>query len=638
MRIVYLHQYFNTVGMIGGTRSFELARRLVARGHDVHMVTSRRDAPQASPVWLETEEHGIHVHWLPVPYENAMRYRARLDAFRRFAWAAAGRARHLGGDVVFATSTPLTIALPGVYATRRNRVPMVLEVRDVWPEVPIAIGALRDPVSRSAARWLERFAYRHASRIVALSPDMRNSIARRGYPPERITVIPNASDVELFDVGPDPGRALRERYPWLGDRPLVLYAGTLGMVNGLSYLARVAAETSRIDPEVRFVVIGQGREEELVRRTAAELGVLDRSFFMLGSMPKSEIPAWLSAADLATSTVIDLPALHANSANKVFDAFAAATPIAINHEGWLADLIRETRCGLVLPARNHREAAQRVVSAVSDRAWLDTAGDAARSLASDRFNRDRLAGDLERVLLDASADPARTSRLVPVKGAARSRETVGGTHWVSLALKRGIDLVLGALALVLTVPILALSALLIVREDGRPVLYRQRRAGRHNKPFDVLKLRTMRLNTLSVLDVCHVDEEHPLVTQVGRTLRRFKIDELLQFVHVLRGQMSVVGPRPVAVEVVDGFGDFERRRLEMRPGITGWAQINGGVQLTWDERNALDVWYVDHWSLWLDMKILARTLSVVVLGERTNRRALETALAYVGRTPLRTGH
>src|SRR5437867_11411394 len=154
--------------MVGGTRSYEMARRLVAWGHEVHMITSRRDPPTGAPRdWYRTVEDGIHVHWLPVPYANSMSYRERLNAFFRFAWSAGGRAASLRGDVIFATSTPLTIALPAVWAAWSNRISMVLEIRDLWPDVPIAMGALRSRRAVAAAHWLARVGSRNTVHIVA---------------------------------------------------------------------------------------------------------------------------------------------------------------------------------------------------------------------------------------------------------------------------------------------------------------------------------------------------------------------------------------------------------------------------------------------------------------------------------------
>jgi glycosyltransferase involved in cell wall biosynthesis len=222
MRIVYLHQYFVTPQMAGGSRSYEMARRLVVAGHEVHMVTSDRDAADAKVPWRHSVEAGIHVHWTPIAYDNRMSYGARMRAFLRFAWRAARKAVALRGDVVFATSTPLTIAIPAVYAARRLRVPMVFEVRDLWPEVPIAIGAIRSPAAIWAARWLERLAYRNASRVVALAPGMRDSVVATGYPRERVAVIPNGCDFDLF-ADPDAGVRLREHFSWLGSRPLLVF-------------------------------------------------------------------------------------------------------------------------------------------------------------------------------------------------------------------------------------------------------------------------------------------------------------------------------------------------------------------------------------------------------------------------------
>ncbi len=142
MRIIYLHQYFNTPEMAGGTRSYEMARRLVAAGHRVDLVTTWRDRTEKKS-WFVTEEAGIVVHWLPLPYSNQMNYRQRMKSFIRFAWASSRRAAGFKGDVVFATSTPLTIAFPGLYAAVRRRIPLVFEVRDLWPEVPIAMGVFR---------------------------------------------------------------------------------------------------------------------------------------------------------------------------------------------------------------------------------------------------------------------------------------------------------------------------------------------------------------------------------------------------------------------------------------------------------------------------------------------------------------
>jgi glycosyltransferase involved in cell wall biosynthesis len=405
MRILYLHQYFCPPSAPGPSRSYEFARRLIANGHQVRMITSSaalEEQYQHTRQAKEVEIAGIPTVVIHVPYANAFGYNARIRAFLRFAVLASFEAMRWPADVVFATSTPLTIALPGVCAARRQRIPMVFEVRDLWPEIPIAIGALKGQFPIAAARWLERFAYKHSVQIVALSPGMRDGIVRTGYPENRVHIIPNAADLDLFDVPPERGQRFRRQFGWLQDRPLVAYTGAIGRANGVDYLARLAAVVQKIAPEVRFLVIGEGGEKRKVQETAKNLGVLGQNFFMMEGMPKVEMPAVLSAADLASSVFIELPELWANSANKFFDALASGTPVAINYRGWQAELLKETEAGIVLDARDIEGAAKSLVQVLEDQSWLDRAGLAARRLAEERFSRDMLAKQLEAVLTKAA--------------------------------------------------------------------------------------------------------------------------------------------------------------------------------------------------------------------------------------------
>jgi lipopolysaccharide/colanic/teichoic acid biosynthesis glycosyltransferase len=171
-----------------------------------------------------------------------------------------------------------------------------------------------------------------------------------------------------------------------------------------------------------------------------------------------------------------------------------------------------------------------------------------------------------------------------------------------------------SLALALAAPLLALAAILIKLESRGPVFYRQRRVGRGGEPFELWKLRTMVPGAETMGAGIYVVEGDPRITRTGRLLRRFSLDELPNLANVLRGQMAIVGPRPTVQEQVDRYTERQRRRLEVRPGITGWAQINGRASLPWPERIELDVWYVEHRSLRLDLRILARTVRMLVTG------------------------
>ncbi len=181
-------------------------------------------------------------------------------------------------------------------------------------------------------------------------------------------------------------------------------------------------------------------------------------------------------------------------------------------------------------------------------------------------------------------------------------------------MNRALDVFVAALALVVLSPLLAVCALAIKLDSRGPVLYRQRRVGRGGEPFDLLKLRTMVVGAEHSGAGLYIEDRDPRITRVGRLLRRFSLDELPNLLNVLRGELAIVGPRPTVQVQVDRYTDHQRRRLEVRPGITGWAQVNGRASLSWPERIELDVWYVDNRSLRLDLRILARTVRMLATG------------------------
>lgn len=384
--------------MAGGTRSYEMARRMVQAGHEVHVVCSDTD-PSATKLKVQVID-GITVHWLPVPYDNKFGLTRRLIAFIKFGFQASSYASRIGADIVFASSTPLTIAVPGVRASRKQKIPMVFEVRDLWPEVPIALGALRFPLAKTSARTLEKWAYRNSKRVVALSPGMAEGVRYSGYPAEHIRCIPNSSDTAHFDVPASLGLAFRAKRSWLGDRPLIVYAGTFGKINGVGYLVELAAAMADIDPSVCFLAVGQGAEFDKVGALAHVHGVIGRNFFIEGAIPKSEVPALLSASTVCISLVVPVKELWNNSANKFFDAMAAGRPMAVNHGGWLAEILTENNAGLELDSSNFKTAAAELHAFMTP-GRLQAARQAALALAYERFSRDRLAQELIEVLEEA---------------------------------------------------------------------------------------------------------------------------------------------------------------------------------------------------------------------------------------------
>jgi lipopolysaccharide/colanic/teichoic acid biosynthesis glycosyltransferase len=187
------------------------------------------------------------------------------------------------------------------------------------------------------------------------------------------------------------------------------------------------------------------------------------------------------------------------------------------------------------------------------------------------------------------------------------------------------DRLMAAIALIILSPLLLVTAIGVYFFLGKPIFFSQIRAGKHSTIFKIYKFRTMtdakdeKGNLLS-------DEER--LTTFGKFLRRVKIDELPQLWNVVKGDLSFVGPRPTLLEQVEKYNDFQKQRLNVTPGLSGWAQVNGNIQLTWNERIYLDVWYIDHWSLWLDFLILVKTIGVIIGGEYPTHKALEEAKNY----------
>lgn len=398
MKIIYLHQYFNTPEMSGGTRSYEMARRLVAAGHEVHMITSWvKDTDKKD--WFNENIDGINVHWYPNPYNNKMSFKSRIQAFFRFAYAAMNKVSKIPADIVFATSTPLTIAIPAILGARKRKIPMVFEVRDLWPEVPIAMGILNKPYQIFLAKRLERWAYRNSSHIVALSPGMKSGILNTGYVENKISVIPNSSDNSLFEVNREDFEKFRLENTWLPHGKIIIYTGTFGLVNNVGVTINLAKELKKRNSDIKILLIGDGLEYEKVYQRAADEGVLNQYLYIRKQVPKNEIPFFLKYAVMASSFAIDLPAIQANSANKFFDALAAAKPILINYGGWQKDILEQNKCGIVAWKKTVEETVNELEAFINNEELYTRACVNAKKLALNDFSRDRLALKLEHILV-----------------------------------------------------------------------------------------------------------------------------------------------------------------------------------------------------------------------------------------------
>ncbi len=394
MHVLYFHQYFNTPRGAGGIRSYEFARRLLARGHRVTMVCVIDDrdpldlpGPPGAPVRRGLID-GIEVIQLGLAYSNHQSLPQRARIFLRYAARGIGLAMRMDYDLVFATSTPLTAGLPGIFARGLRRKPFVFEVRDLWPELPKAMGVVTNPVVLAALSGLEWLSYRAASACVGLSPGIGEGIARRSRKRLPIAVIPNAADLDLFQ----PGRRGDLRLPGVGPNDFVaVFTGAHGLANGLEAVLDAAAELQRRGRRgIVLALIGEGKLKPKLMERAHREGLDQCRFF--APMPKQQLNEIISCADAGLMILANVPAFYyGTSPNKFFDYLSAGLPVINNYPGWLADLIQTHRCGLAIPPGNPAAFADALCQLADDPALRHTFGQNARQLAETKFSRARMA-------------------------------------------------------------------------------------------------------------------------------------------------------------------------------------------------------------------------------------------------------
>ena len=402
MKVIYLHQYFCTPSMSSGTRSYEMARRLVKKGHKVYMISSKHSHSGIKERNFSIEE-GIHVWWLPVKYSNNMNFIQRIYSFIVYCIYAYIIGRKLNYGLVLASSTPLTVAIPGIFLSKIRKVPFILEVRDLWPAIPIKLRIIRNVLLIKLSQYLERISYRLSDKIIALSYGMRDGIINTGINQSKITVIPNGSDIELFNINSKSDIGFIDRTDWLNtDRDIIIYTGAIGKINGLSYMAFMAEEMIKLNPNVLFCIIGDGVEKDKVNLLAKKLGIMNNNFYMVPKMSKKKLPQILSISTVLTSFVINEKILWNNSANKFFDGLAAGKPLMINYGGWQADLLNEYDAGIVVSPDDPIIGAKKLNNLLSDKQRLQNMGQAGLELAKTVFNRNELYKSFENVLLEVS--------------------------------------------------------------------------------------------------------------------------------------------------------------------------------------------------------------------------------------------
>lgn len=398
MRILYFYQYFTTPNGAWSTRVYEFASRWVRAGDSVTVVTSVYDKSDIRPTGFISKRdiEGIDVRVINIRLSNKHGISQRLLTFAAYAIAACGYALLRPADVVISSSGPITAALPGLVARYVRRRPFVFEVRDLWPEGSIQLGILRSRRFIALARWFEKACYRAARKVVCLSPGMAEWI-RQSYGVTHLEVVPNASNNHLSEAARN-GPVLPE---WALSHRLVLYAGTLGLIDDCAQILEMALVLRQGGVEdIQVALIGDGRERRILEERANRLKLQQVHF--LGQMPKKDVMTWLRAACCALFVCKDVPFLATASPNKLFDAFAAGVPVVQTTQGWIKELLDREECGITVPPGDPAALAEAVLKVVRDPALRQKLARNSTRVARDLFDCDLLAGKMRRVLASAA--------------------------------------------------------------------------------------------------------------------------------------------------------------------------------------------------------------------------------------------
>lgn len=400
MHIAVFYQHYHTPDCPTAARPYAFVQALASR-HRVTLIATDAWRQQRITHDFDWVPPGVEAHWLDVPYTNAMDTGARLRSYLHYAVRALLQSRRLDRpDVVFGSSTPLTVGLVAAAAARRWSVPWVFEVRDLWPDFPIEMGAVP---SRPLQRMLyatERWLYRNTTRVVTTSPDQTAHVRAHVAHPEKVSTVEYGTELDLVTaLQSEDIDAMRNRVAPNGRR-IVLYAGSFGRANAIPTLVEMAARLSSRD-DVCLVFAGDGFHAPLLRRTAEHLP----NVRLLPPQPRHRALALFALADLALVPFIDLPVLATNSPTKLYDSLAAGTPVVVTNPGWTKRLVETHECGWFVPAACPARLAARIAALMDAPDRLQQAGTRAAALARRRFDRAAHVARLRSIVESAASRP-----------------------------------------------------------------------------------------------------------------------------------------------------------------------------------------------------------------------------------------
>jgi len=383
MKILYLHQYFKTPSHPGGIRSYWISQELITRGHEVIMIAGSQNITKRKE---EKTIDDIKVIYLKVPYNNTMGIVQRMISFIKFMLRSTHEAlKQKDVDLVVATSTPLTIGFPALVVNWLKKTPYLFEVRDLWPEVPIQMGGLKNPILRKLAVAFEKQIYKKAKHIVALSPGMKDGVVATGTTPEKVSMIPNMAKIDKFRTH-EINTSIYKKFNLNPVSFKVIYFGAMGLANGLEYIIRAANKLKEQNiKNIDFIFLGDGAVKEKLKADVKTKELFNVHF--LGEFPMNETSEIVNACDISLVTFSNLPILATNSPNKLFDSLSAGKPIIVNSNGWTKEMVETHECGFYVDATKPAELAELLVQIKDKKSKLEEMGQNARKLAETKYDK-----------------------------------------------------------------------------------------------------------------------------------------------------------------------------------------------------------------------------------------------------------
>lgn len=393
MRLVYIHQYFRTPEQGGAVRSYHLAKGLIEAGVEVELITAH-SSNSYDQRWID----GIKVHYLPVDYDQKFGFFRRIWSFLQFVRQSKKLLKKLSRpDLLYVTSTPLTTGWIGLWAKRKLALPYIFEVRDLWPEAPIQVGAIQNPLLIRFLRSLEKKIYDQSLSLVALSPGIAAHL-KHISPDRSVALIPNFSDLSQF-FPKEKNQSLADSLG-LTSGLTIAYTGALGQVNAVEELLELAKMAQERGKNWNFLIMGAGSHEVLLREKAQKMDL--RSTHFLPYSSKEQVNEVLALADFAWISFAHYPVLKTNSPNKFFDAIAAGKAILVNHKGWVYDLVMTHELGISFLPGKWVKAFARLEELESGRDKIQVMGRRARKLAETQSAKELAVGRLIEVIQPSS--------------------------------------------------------------------------------------------------------------------------------------------------------------------------------------------------------------------------------------------